>query len=114
MKTRVHYVYLNTIDVPYGPKIIGGPLVGRNIMSIAHRSSADSLARENHQTAPLAASWNIGPTTGACNESGRLTSSLWEGLYIDQSHASASSTIATPKETNPGLETFLATLMYDE
>jgi hypothetical protein len=82
-------------------------------MSIAHRSRPIHSPK-NHQRAPLAASWNIGPTTGACNESGRLRCSPWEGLYMDQNRASASSTIATPKETNPALETFLATLMYDE
>jgi hypothetical protein len=47
----------------------------KNIMSIAHRSSADSFARVNQRRAPLAAFWNIGRTTGACSESGRLTCS---------------------------------------
>jgi hypothetical protein len=75
MKIKVPCACRDIIVIPCRPNDYRGRLVGRNIMSIAHRSSAGSFARVNQRRAPLAAFWNIGRTTGACSESGRLTCS---------------------------------------
>jgi hypothetical protein len=66
-----------------------------------------------HST-PRTPSWNISAAPVTENRSGQLTSSPWEGLYLEQNQAEADPARNSSRDSGPELGTFLSTLMYGE